>query len=253
MSSTLIALLVFLGCISAAAIGMFLHAKLPNRHFDGDSKDTMKLVMGLIATLAALVLSLLVASAKNSYDTQGTELQQLSTQIVQLDQMLALYGPETQELRHILRQALITGHERIWPAGDGQPANLDPAAGRAAANVFYAKLQNLTPKTEAQTRIQSAAWQSASSLLQVRMLMYEQVRQPIAWQLLAILIFWVSVLFLGFGLFSQFHLTLGVTLAVGALSVASAIFLILEMNQPYAGWMRLSDAPFRSAIAAIGQ
>jgi hypothetical protein len=235
----------------AALIGTFLHIKLPDRHLDGDSKDTVKLVMGLIATMAALVLGLLIASAKNSYDTQRTELQQMSSDVVQLDRVLAMYGPEAQDLRVIAKQAVIAAHERFWPSKDQIPADLDPATGRALTNLFYQKLENLTPKSDAQSRMQSAALQLTSSLTQIRMLMYEQVQQPISWQLLTVLIFWVSVLFLGFGIFARLNATLCVTLTVGALSVASAIFLILEMNQPYAGWMRLSDEPFRDALVSM--
>lgn len=253
MSALVIALAVFACCVGAALTGMVLHIKLPDHHLDGDSKDVVKLVMGLIATMAALVLGLLIASAKNSYDTQAAEMQQVAANIVQLDRMLVLYGPETREARDILRQAVTAVHERVWPASDSQPASLDPSLNRDKADAFYEKLENLSPKTEAQRHTQNAALQLGTSLAQTRMLMFEQLGGSVAWPLLMVLVFWVSVLFLGFGLFARFHITIAVALVVGALSVASAVLLILELNQPYQGLMRISDASLRSALAHMDQ
>jgi hypothetical protein len=249
VSTIAVACLVFACCFGAALIGLYL--RLPQHHLDGDSKDTVRLVMGLIATMAALVLSLLISSANSSYDSQASELQQMSADIAQLDRMLVLYGPETQEIRTMLRQSVVAAHQRVWPSDDTRPANLDPAGGRAQTDAFYAKLQNLTPKTAAQSRAQDAAWQLTAALVRMRLLMYEQLNGSGTWPLMAVLIFWVSVLFLGFGLFARSNVTVIVTTTVGAISVAGAIFLILELNHPYSGFIRLSDAPIRAALASM--
>ena len=195
MSTIAIACIVFVCCFGAALTGLYL--RLPDNHLDGDSKDAVRLVMGLIATMAALVLSLLISSANSSYDTQSTELQQMSADVTQLDRMLVLYGPETQEIRGVLRQAVMAAHQRVWPSDGRQPPNLDPAISRAQTDAFYAKLQNLVPKTAAQTRAQDSAWQLTASLVRMRLLMYEQLNGTVTWPLLAVLVFWVSVLFLG--------------------------------------------------------
>jgi hypothetical protein len=251
LSALEIALLVFLCCCGAALAGMVLHSKLPEHHLDGDSKDVVKLVMGLIATMAALVLGLLIASAKTSYDTQAAEMQQLAANIMQLDRVLVLYGPETREARDVLRQAVNDVHQKVWPASNSQPGNIDPSLNRDQADAFYQKLVSLSPKTEAQRSAQNAALQLGTSLAQTRMLMFEQLSGTFAWPLLMVLVLWVSVLFLGFGLFARFHITIAVALIVGALSVSSAVFLILELNTPYRGMMRLPDTAFRSALAHI--
>jgi hypothetical protein len=249
VSTIAVACLAFVCCFGGAQLGLYL--RLPDHHLDVDSKDTVRLVMGLIATMAALVLSLLISSANSSYDTQAAELEQISADIVQLDRMLVLYGPETQEIRVLLRQSVTAVHQRVWPPDGTQPPNLDPAIGRAQTDAFYAKLQNLAPKTAAQTHAQDAAWQLTTSLVRMRLVMYEQLNASVSWPLLAVLIFWVSVLFLGFGLFARFNATVIVTMTVGALSVAGAIFLILELNHPYSGLIRLSDAPIRGALASM--
>jgi hypothetical protein len=251
VSTIAIAVLVFVCCFGGALIGLYL--KLPNHHLDGDSKDTVRLVMGLIATMSALVLSLLISSANNSYDAQAAGLQQMSADIAQLDRMLVLYGPETQEVRTILRQAVTAVHQRIWPPDDSPPGNLDPTLSRPQTDAFYAKLQNLTPKTAAQTRAQDAAWQLTASLVRIRLLLYEQLNDSVSWPLVTVLIFWVSVLFLGFGLFARSNATVLVTMTVGAISVAGAIFLIMELNHPYSGFIRLSDQPIRAALDSMNR
>src|SRR5689334_6579935 len=105
---------------------MVLHVTLPDRHLDADAKDVVKLVMGLIATMAALVLSLLIASAKSSYDTQSGDLKLLSANIVQLDRVLALYGPDAKPARNILRQIVSATYEATWTREGVRTANLDP-------------------------------------------------------------------------------------------------------------------------------
>ncbi len=253
MSASAIAAIAFFCCLGGALVGMFLHVRLPDHHLDGASKDTVRLVMSLVATLAALVLGLLIASAKSSYDTQAAGLQQMSADIAQLDRMLVLYGPETRDLRDFLRQTVIVAHQRVWPTegNASQPANVDPSAGHEQIDAFFMKLQSLPAKTEAQIRAQNAAWQLAASLTQIRMLLYEQLGGSASRPLLVVLIFWVSVLFTGFGLFARFNVTIVVTFIIGAISVGGAIFLILELNQPYAGLIRLSDAPIEAALASM--
>jgi|SRR5215510_2568008 len=114
MSSSTIALVVF-GCIfGGALLGTFFHRLLPTHHLSSDSKDTVKLGMGLVGTVAALVLGLLVASAKGSYDAQSAELTQMSANIAVLDRLLALYGPESQEARTQLRAIAVRVLDQMW-------------------------------------------------------------------------------------------------------------------------------------------
>ena len=108
--------LIVLACVFGAALfGMFLRAVLPKQHLSADSKDTVRLGMGMVATTAALVLGLLVASAKNFFDTQSSELTQMSANVILLDRVLAHYGPETKEARDLLRGAVARTLDLIWP------------------------------------------------------------------------------------------------------------------------------------------
>jgi hypothetical protein len=245
---------IVLGCaFGGALLGMILHVKLPDHHLDGDSKDVMKLVMGLIATMAALVLGLLIAAAKSSYDTQSSNLMLLSANVVELDRLLAFYGPETKDARDLLREAVSVTYERTWSSEGVRPANLDPQKLGRQTGAFYRSLETLSPSTDAQRSVLSQAMQLGAEMQKTRLLMFEEIGGSISWPFLTILVFWIAVLFLGFGLFARFNATVLASFLIGALSVSGAIFLMLELNDPYGGLMRLTGAPLQDALARIGQ
>jgi hypothetical protein len=232
---------------------MVLHVKLPDRHLDSDSRDVVKLVMGLVATISALVLSLLIASASTTYDRQSSELKTLSVNILQLDQTLESYGPGAKAVRDALRNAVRQTHDRIWSPDGVRPEDLNSVETRSSAKADVGMLHRLSPTTDIERMMQSRAIGLSQDISQARLLMFEQLGSAIPWPFLTVLIFWICVLFLGFGLFSSPNPTVTVALLVGSLSVACAIFLILELNAPLVGLVRISDAPLRNVIAQIDQ
>nr|WP_294548898.1 hypothetical protein [uncultured Rhodopila sp.] len=241
------------GCSFAAGIaGMLLHARLPAHHVDEESRNVIQLIMSLIATMAALVLSLLIASASSSYDAQRSEVQSLAANVVLLDRTLAYYGPDAQDARLRLHGAVAEVHDHIWPADGLAAANLDPRATQHGPSAFVGALANLNPKTDMQRTLLSQAMQVGQSVGQTRLLMFEQHGSSISWPFLTVMVFWICMLFLGFGLFARFHATVTIALLIGALSVGGAIFLILELSEPYEGFMRVSGAPLVDALAQIG-
>jgi Na+/H+ antiporter NhaC len=242
------------GCsFGAALVGMVLHIKLPDNHLDSDSRDVVKLVMGLIATMSALVLSLLIASASSSYNQQSGELQALSAEVILLDRTLELYGPGAKLARDGLRDVVRQTHDRIWSPDGIRPEDLNSTETRNAVRANIGQLERLSPETNLERMMQSRALEETESIARSRLRMFEQLGSSISWPFLAVLVFWISMLFLGFGLFARINATVTVALLVGALSVAGAIFLILELNEPYRGIMRISDAPLRNAMAQIDQ
>ena len=250
MTSLAIALLFF-GCSFAAAlVGMVLHIWLPDQHLDTESREVVKLVMGLIATMSALVLGLLIASANTSYEQQSSQLKALSANLLVLDRTLELYGPDAKAVRDGLYYDVRETHDLIWTPDGVRPENLSSAATRAMANATVERLQKLSPNTNEERTMQAQASQEVESIIHTRLLMFMELGSSISWPFLTVLIFWIGMLFLGFGLFSRFNATVTVTLFVGALSVGGAIFLILELNDPYHGLMRLSDTPLRCQIAS---
>lgn len=245
MYSFTVAAIVF-GCtFGAALVGLFLHRRLES-HLDLESRDVIKLVMGLIGTMSALILGLLIASADSSYNAQKSELQALSVNIVLVDRLLASYGADTKKAREELRSAIRGGQERLWSSGAPQPANMN-----AAAN-FIEHLQNLSPKTETGKILHSRVFEVAVKVMQARLLMSEQAEESLPRPFLTLLVFWICALFLGFGLFTRSNATVVAALLLGAASVSAAIFLIMELSTPYRGIMQISDAPLRHALSQIG-
>jgi hypothetical protein len=243
---------IMFACVfGGALLGMFLRATLPEDHLSADSKSVLNLVMGLIATMAALVLGLLVATAQSSYGTRSSEVTQLSANIILLDRVLAHYGPETNRVRDLLKRAVAFEAERITAENDTTVgSNRDPRA--HAGDALFDAIQELSPKNDAQRSLQAQALTIAISLGQTRWLLFEQGGSSIPNAFLVVLIFWLTVIFASFGLFAPTNPTVVTALLVGALSVSGAIFLILELDAPFRGLIRLSDAPLRSALAILG-
>jgi hypothetical protein len=251
MSSIAISSITFGFVLGGVLLGGALRAALPEHHLDSDSKDTVKVGMGLVATMAALVLGLLIASAKSSYDTQNSELTDMSSKVVLLDRVLAHYGPESKEARDQLRNSVVRALDQMWSKDRAGLSQLEPSS--TASEVLYDKIQALSPKDDAQRSIQSQALSIAIGLGQIRWLMYEQRVNSVSVPMLIVLVFWLTALFISFGLFAPRNATVVATLVVSALSVSGAIFLILEMYTPYAGLNRISDIPLRTALSNLGQ
>jgi hypothetical protein len=242
MNALSIAAIVFACCFGAGLTGLFLHRVVPDQHLDPDSKDTVKLVMGLIATMAALVLSLLIASAKSSFDAQQTGVEQLVTDVIELDHQLGAFGPETKHVREGLRAAMVGLHDRIWSPASVNFETLDPRAMERQYDALVDAVRALTANTDMQRGDQKAALDLAGTIAHTRLMMFVETTAHISTPLLVILILWVATLFLGFGLFARLNPTVAAAFFVGSLCVAAAIFLILELNTPFSGLMRMSDA-----------
>lgn len=250
MSALAIALIVFSCTCGSAVLGIRLRKLLPEHHFDSESKDLMKLVMGLVASISALVLALLIASANSSFNTQQDALRSVSIDIIELDRTLAQYGPEAQRARGLLQEIVQAAYDRIHKNN-----GVIRVTGQveANANQFVSALYVLSPKTEMQQMTRNQAFQLALSITKERLMITESARGLISWPFLTVLIGWTSVLFLGFGLLTRFHATSAASLVVGSASVAAAIFVILALNEPYGGLIHLSDAPLREALVLIGR
>jgi hypothetical protein len=250
MSSVAVSLIVFICVFAGSLLGIYLKTVLPPHHLKKGTRNIVRLGTGLVATMAALVLGLLVASAKSSYDSLSNELTQLSTNVVFLDRVLAHYGPEAHEAREVLRRTVTRIGQKVWPKDGSAPSALEPAS---AGESVYERIQQLSPKDEAQRAIQAQALSIASGLLQTRWLMYEQSANPIPAPMLIVLVCWLSIIFVSFGLFAPANATVIVSFCVSALAVSSAILLMLEMYKPFVGVIRISSAPLYTALAHLGQ
>jgi hypothetical protein len=253
VSGLAISLITF-ACISAATlVGFLLHDMLPQDHLSEGSKDTVKLGMGMVATLAALVLGLLIGFATNSFNNMESEVQHTAAKLILLDRVMAHYGPEAKEIRDLLRRSTAARIETIWSKGGFQPTGLARGDSLTESEAVQDKLRQLSPRTDAQRWLQSQALSLSAELAQTRWLLIAQAESPVPTLLLAMLVFWIAMIFLSFALFAPRNATVLVTLLVCALSVSSSIFLILELNRPFHGAIKISSAPMRDALVRLGQ
>lgn len=249
MNPTLVSLATFAIVFGSAALAMRLSARLPTHHLSGDSKDAVKLAMGLVATMSGLLLGLLVDSTKGSFDAKRGEITDMAAKIEFLDRTLASCGPSAEESRRELKEAVSALIARMWPE-HGVPS-LDPLT--AWSDRLPRAIQALTPETD----FQRAAKDQAGSLLlglgQTRWLLYEQSASSISVPLLAMLIIWLAVIFASIGLFAPWNTTVLGALMLAAAAVAGAVFLILEMDLPFAGLIHISSEPMLNALNHLGQ
>jgi Protein of unknown function (DUF4239) len=251
LSAIAIGLVVFALVYASALLAMFVHSKLPDDHLTSDSKDVVKLGVALVATMSTLVLSLLISSAKTAFDTRSNQLVQAAADIVLLDRALARYGPETKEARSLLRQDVAETVERFWPDNGAKRITLDN--GMSPAEAMYDRVDELAPQNEAQRSLRNQALSLAVSVGQLRLLMLEHMGSSIPLPFLVILVFWLCIIFASFGLFAPRNATVVAVLGVCALSVACAIFLIIELDRSFEGLLQVSGAPMRTALAQLGR
>ena len=253
MNPTIVGIVVFFCTFAGVLLGMWLSTVLPDHHLDAESKDTVKLGIGLIATMTALILGLVTASAKNSFDAVDTAVKQTASEIITLDRVLARYGPETGEIRKGLQHAVGARIETIWPRNT-KPVNLDPVRSEVSATERLADaIRGLQPRDDAQRALQSRAQDLAEALLQARWLVIAGMEPSVPMPFLAILLFWLTVTFASFGLLAPRNGTVLTVLFICALSVASAVFLVMEMDAPFEGLIKVSPDPMRYAYSHLNQ
>lgn len=253
MNATWISLVAFGGTFIAALAGIFVREQLPAHHLQGESQEFLKLVLGLIATITALVLGLLISSAHSSFDGQQAEVQKLSVDYYQIDHILSVLGADAATERTVLHGIVADDIERIWAKDGSVAAKYPPLSAQREGERLFEGIAGMPAKTDLARFGQSRALQLLTSVAETRRLLVEQSQGSLSRPFLVVLIAWLVVLFFGFGLFTRINATVVAALVVGCLSVAGAIFLILEMNQPYGGWMQVSSAPMRDALAQMSR
>jgi hypothetical protein len=250
MSHVTIGLIALACAFGGALIGLFIHSRLPNENLDSDSKEAVRVGMALVGTTVALVLGLLVATGKGFYDSQNSEVTQLAADAVLLDKILDHYGPETKEMRDLLRSSVATMVDIMWERDSTERTRF---AASATSEALFSKIQELSPNSDSQRFLQAQALNTVTKLTQTRLLMVAQGTASVPTPLLVVLVFWLALLFTSFGLFVRPNALVVVSLFASALAVCAAILLILDMYQPYTGLIQVSSAPLRAALAQLGQ
>jgi hypothetical protein len=251
LSPLAICLIVFAVVFGGTFVGAYLRKLLPKQHLEGDSKDVVRLGAGLLATIAGLVLGFLIASANSSYDAQSDQVRRLTADIILLDTLLQQYGSEARPARESLRRAINPLIERMWQTTGSGSAPQAPFEATGVAEVAYAEILTLSPSTELQRALKTRATDVSGDIAQTRLLLFAERGSSLPTPFLVVLVCWLAIIFASFSLFSRLNPTLVTSLLVFALSASGAIFLILELSQPFSGLIQISSEPLANALAPL--
>jgi hypothetical protein len=253
MFSITIGAVTFVCAFGGAILGMYLRGILPDHHLREDSKDAMKTGIAIVATLSALVLGLLISSAKNALDSTNNAFTQSGAKIIMLDRVLKVYGPEANEPRAILKATLQAIVDRSAVKDKNKVVKMPTNGKTVGMELVLDSVRSLAPQTDSQTQIQSQAVELCNDLMLSRWLVMEQSQVTVPATLLVILIFWLTILFVSCGLFSPYNSTVIIVLLVCAMSVSSAIFLIEDISKPFDGMIQASTGPLTTALERLGR
>lgn len=241
-------------CIFAGTLlGLAVRKVLPEHHLNADSKDAVKLGAGMISMMAAMVLGLLVSSAKSNFDGTNRAITESGAKAILLDRVLLSYGPEAKPLRGDLRRGVASILKLLWPEEPLQDTALENFENRRGSEMLLDGIRALNPQTDAQRTLQAQALQLGNDLLLIRWLQIEQSQNTLPTPFLVVLLSWMTLLFMSFGLLAPRNATVITVMFIGALALATALFLILEMNRPMTGSMKVSSGPFRKALEHLGR
>ena len=246
------AILVAVVIFGAGFLGLTLHGRLPEKHSPDKSAGMIGAMTGLLSLLLALVLGTFAGSAYTLYATQKSELETLGARVMQLDSALEAFGPETQPGREALRKALRQTYDEIWGDSTGTPSNVDLKSIFAGTRMLDQYLLSLSPKSDGQKQALSMASSAATDINKTRLLMGLQLASGIPWPMLTIVICWSLLMFCGYGLVSPVNRTVVASVGLGAITIASAIFMIVQLSNPYSGAFKLSAKPVMDTIEALG-
>ena len=248
MNSILVSSIIFAFVFAAALIGMVV--RVPEEHLGSDAKDVVRLATGLVATMASIILGMLVSSAKSSYDARKNDVAELSAEILTIDRMLARFGPEPMKsAANFVRwwNLVFTGSGRTRPRV--RPISSRRTEARSLLTNWRRLRRRMIDRPPPRARLTSMV----VTLKQTQWLLFLKVEQnAVPFPLLAVLVCWLAAIFLSFGLFAAPNSTTVATLAVSALAVSAAIFLILEMYTPFSGVLRISPRPILDALSQMG-
>ncbi len=249
MNSLHIAAIVFICVFAGGLIGLFLHPYLPRHHLTKETQDVVRLGTGMLSVLASLVLGLLIATAKTSFDTTDHDLRGYAAELILANQVLRDYGQGTESARDLLRRYTAKLLEDLWTAERLRPGALEDARAGSLLDQARAEIVALQPGNSSQRWAKEQGLQIMGEVLRMRWQLIEQQGDPISGIILAILVFWIAFIFASFGLNAPRNGTVVAAFLVCSFSIGCAIFLVLEMDRPLDGMIAISSEPMRRALA----
>jgi hypothetical protein len=254
MSAVWICIGIFAAIMVGGYAGLHMQSRLPDEHKSDSSRGVVGQIAGLVSLLLALVLGTMIGVSYSFFATQKAELEMFSAQALRLDQALRQYGPETKPAREKLKDSIVKGYDIFWGGGPVSAAAMSVGPPIAAAEAMQAYLDSLQPQTAAQKSAVATASTYASLLEQSRLMMSLQVAgRPVSRAIIAIIVFWTVALFFGIGVYAKPNALVLSAMAFGSLSIAFALFLIMELTQPYTGLFKVSPAALKQTIEFLGR
>ena len=253
MSPATIGIVVFVCTFGGVLAGMRLGLTIPEEHLKGESKESIRTGIGLIATMTALVLGLVTASAKQSFDDVDKTVRNVAADVLTLDGVLARYGPETAPLRANLKAVVESRVDATWPQGKAGNATVTQGQAVSVVEQFAAQVRALAPGTDEQAWLKSRATDLTEALMEVRFRVIGRIGSSVPVPYLVILVFWLTVTFASFGIFAPRNAAVVTVLFLCSLSVAAAVFLVLELDGPFEGLVRVSPEPLTAAVSLLGR
>jgi len=247
------ALVTFICSLGCALLGTYVRELLPPAHLSKESQDVIRLGMGLVATMTALLLGLVTASAKGSFDAQDVAVRNSSAGILTLDRLLARYGPETQPTRDLLKR---TAAARLDEMSSPDRPGLDGLAGpqgKPPGEEIENQILALAPSTDTQRWLKTESLKLTEEVLRARWRVLGSASGSVSRAFLDVVIFWLAMTFGSFGLGAPRNATVITVLIIASISVAAAVFLIFELDGPFDGLIRVSSEPLRHAVANLGR
>jgi hypothetical protein len=250
LSAVDVALISFGSILVCIAIGLMMRYWLPEEHITGDSKEVIRLATALIGTMAAVVLALLFASTRNSFQDTDNNVGRMTTSVIQLDHTLQDYGPEGRPLREALRRDVVSIVASIWK-DDATVQRLAPPDAQSAQVTVLTMLRQMTPANPLQGALQARALSVSGDLEQMRLSLIAQPTDSLSKPFVTVLVLWLCFIFLSFSMSAKANTTLVVVLVICAFAASSAIYLILELQQPFDGLLQIPNVALRNALGPL--
>lgn len=249
MNEIVIGLIAFVAIFGSALLGIFAARALPEHHLSDETRTTVSVSAAVVGTLSALVLGLMISTASSSFSARSREVRAISVDLIRMNRMMQRYGPEADDVRAKLR-IFATAKMQQLSLASGEPPRTDPAIIRMLETTQDAILL-LAPTDEKHRWLRSQALTFSDSMLGTRWLLAEQSGSDIPLPFLILLMFWLSIVFGSFGLFAPRNVTAVVVLCLCSMAVSGGITVILELDSPFSGLIRVSIEPIRQALVEI--
>lgn len=246
------ALIVFGVQMSGWIIGRVLRPRLPQEHLASSTRDAVILAVGVVATLSALVLSLMISSAKTSYDADRLSVVEIAASMLMMDRALAQYGDASKSARDALRELAGLAAAEI---GEEPPSGTHVTPGPPLPHLtkVQSMILALSPANDSQSWAKARALTLTGDLERSRVLMAERSDGSIPLLFLIVLMIWLALLYVAWAIFAPANWTVAMSALGGALAFAMAIFLILELDRPFHGFVRVSNESLVATMQLLGR